>query len=462
MASSFFPGRLVKAAAVGVAFAVAFAPVAEAQNRRQVVIRDAEIEALLRDYAKPIFGAAGVASRGAEIVLVRDNDFNAFVASGRRMFVFTGTLLQAETPNEVIGVLAHETGHLAGGHVENLRNEMARTQAIGAAMAVLSVAGMVAGAAAGSAAASRAGAAGMTMGGTVAQRSLLSYKRAQELAADRAALSYLEATQQSARGMVETFRRFADQQLLSAQYVDPYAQSHPMARDRLEALETAAAESPYWEAADTAQLQLRHDMMRAKLSGFIESPSAVGRRYPSSNDSMPAQYARAIVAYRTGGTRSAVRAVDKLIARVPNYPYFHELKGQILLESAKPREAIGPLRQALALAPDAGLIQIMLGQAQLAADDPAMLDDAVANLKAGLAKEPLASIGYRHLAMAYQKQGKVAEAELATAEGLLIDGDVESAQNFAERAKAKFPRGAPGWLKADDITNYQGPERLAN
>ena len=447
-----------KALPLALAASLALAPAADAQKRRHIVIRDAEIEALLRSYAEPIFGAAGVSSRNAEIVLVQDRQFNAFVASGRRMVVFTGTLMQAETPNEVIGVIAHETGHLAGGHLENLRNEIARSQAIGVALSLLGMAGMAAGAATGYDTASRIGGAAVTMGPAVTVRSLLTYRRAQELAADRAALAYLNATGQSASGMVGMFERFADQQLLSAQYVDPYAQSHPMARDRLEQLRNSAEASRFWPATDSAELQLRHDMMRAKLSAFTEGPTAAGRRYPRSDDSLPAQYARAIVAYRTGGTRQAVRAVDDLIRRVPNYAYFHELKGQILLESGKPREAIGPLRQAVALAARTGLIRIMLGQAQLATGDSGQLGDAVANLRTGLAEEPLAAIGYRHLAMAYQMQGKVAEAELATAEGHLIDGDVETAQSFAKRAQAKLAVGSPGWLQADDIISYDPPD----
>jgi predicted Zn-dependent protease len=436
---------------------LALAPAADARNQRQTVIRDAEIEALLRDYAEPIFAAAGVSSRDADIVLVLNKEFNAFVASGRRIVVHTGTLLEAETPNEVIGVLAHETGHLAGGHLEGLRNEVARAQAIGAVVSLLGMAGVVAGATSGATSGAKMGTAFATMGPGIAERSLLSYRRTQELAADRAALSYLNATHQSAKGMVKTFERFADQQLFSARYADPYAQTHPMARDRLQQLQNAAQETPYWDAVDSDRLQLRHDMMRAKLSGFSESPSMVGRRYPRSDDSMPAQYARAIVAYRTGGTREAVRAIDALIQRVPNYPYFHELKGQALLEAGHASEAIAPLRQAVALAPEAGLIRIMLGHALLQTGNDAQLDDAVANLIHGLGSEPLASDGYRHLATAYHRQGKVAEAELATAEGLLIDGDIDSAKVFAQRAQAKFSRGSPGWLKADDIISYEDP-----
>ena len=453
--SLFAPAR--RAGPALCAAAIAFAPLAEAQNSRSIIIRDSEIEALLRDYATPLFAVAGVASRNSDIVIVQDPEFNAFVATGRRMIIHTGALMQAETPNEIIGVLAHETGHLAGGHLEGLRHEVARAQAIGAIVSILGIAGMMAGSATGSTSGTQMGSAAAAAGPNVALRTLLSYRRSQEIAADRAALTYLNATRQSARGMVTSFERFADQQLFSARYADPYAQSHPMARDRLALLETVARESPYWDATDSPELQLRHDMMRAKLSGFTESPRIVGRRYPNSDTSMPALYARAILASRTGGTRAAIAAIDGLIARVPTYAYFHELKGQILLESGNAQEAIAPLRQAVALAPNPGLMQIMLGHALLQTNDPNRLSDAVASLVAGLNKEPFDSRGYRYLATAYHRQGRTADAELATAEGLLIAGDIESAKSFAQRAQGRFSRGSPGWLRADDIINYESP-----
>lgn len=441
-----------------VAASIALPPAAQAQ-RRPSVIRDAEIESLLRDYAAPIFKAAGVGSRGAQIVILNARDFNAFVASGNRMFINTGTLSNAATPNEVIGVLAHETGHLAGGHLENLRSEIARTQAIGVVATLLGVGAMVAGAAAGSSDAARAGAAGAMAGPSVAMRNLLSYRRVQEISADRAALTYLSATGQSAQGMIKVFRGFADQQLFSKQYVDPYAQSHPMATERLAQLETAASKSQYWNAKDSPDLQARHDLMKAKLSGFLDPPATVARRYPKSDTSMAADYARAISAYRSGGSRGALKQIDALIRQAPSYPYFHELKGQALLESGKAREAIAPLRQAAALAPQAGLIRIMLGQALLATNDAGLVGDAVAQLRTGLQAEPLASGGYRHLAMALQRQGKVADAEIATAQGMLIEGDVKGAKGFAARAQAKLKAGSPGWLQADDILNYKAPDK---
>jgi len=456
------PIALRRTLAAALVLATTAASTADAQSRRQPIIRDAEIEAVLRSYAEPLFKAAGIGSRGADIVLVQDSDFNAFVASGNRMVIFTGMLTTTDTPNEAIGVIAHETGHLAGGHLQNLRNEIARAQAIGAVVGLLGMAGAAAGVMTGSEGGARAGTAAAMAGPDVALRSLLSYKRAQELSADRAALTYLTATGQSGRGMITTFQAFADQQLFSAQYSDPYAQSHPMARDRLEQLQAAAQQSPYWDAVDRPEMQLRHDMMRAKLAGFIDAPGTVDRRYPRSDKSMPARYARAIAAYRSGNARAAVKAIDALIAAAPAYPYFHELKGQILLETGKAAQAVAPLRQAAGLAPRAGLIRILLGHALLSTGDDALLGDAVAQLRSGLELDPIASIGYRHLASALQRQGNVAEAELATAQGLLIDGDIASAQMFAQRAQAKLKRGSPGWLRADDIIAAKAPDSSTN
>ncbi len=443
-----------------IAFGLTFSPLtANAQRRQAKLIRDAEIEALLRDYAAPIFKAAGIGSRGAEIIIVNDRSFNAFVVSGNRMFINTGTLLTSETPNEVIGVIAHETGHLAGGHLQNLRNEVARAQAIGAIATLLGVGAVIAGAASGSDTGSRAGGAIAQAGPQLALRTLLSYRRAQETAADRAAITYLNATRQSAAGMIKTFRLFADQALFSQQYVDPYVLSHPMPTERIGQLENIAAKSQYWASKDPPALQLRHDMMRAKLSGFIEGPSRVDRRFPRSDKSAAAAYARAIVAYRTGGIRGAGRQIDRLISQAPNNPYLYELKGQALLEGGKAKAAIAPLRKAVSLAPRAGLIRILLGHAQLETGDKSMLAPAVENLSSGLRDEPLASVGYRHLATAYARQNRVAEAELATAKGYLIDGQLKTAQTYAKRAQAKLKRGSPGWLQADDILSYKLPKQ---
>ena len=431
---------------------------ASAQGRSKKIIRDAEIEVLLRDYAAPIFKAAGIGSRGAEIVILQDRSFNAFVASGNRLFINSGTLLAAKTPNEVIGVIAHETGHLAGGHLQGLRNEVARSKAIGVIATLLGAGAAVAGAASGSSTGARAGAAATTIGPGLAQRTLLSYRRTQESAADSAALTYLNATGQSARGMLVTFRRFADQALFSKQYVDPYVLSHPMPNARISQLERLAGKSPHFDKRDPAQLQLRHDLMRAKISGFIEARGRVQRRFPRSDKSIAADYARAVVAYRRDGLRPARKRIDGLIRRAPNNPYFHELKGQALLEAGKAREAIAPLRKAVSLAPSPGLIRILLGHALLETREAKNLDEAIRHLKAGLVDEPLAAVGYRHLSVALASQGRVAESHVAIAEGHLIDGNVKAAHNFAKRAQAKLKRGSPSWLQAEQILAYKLPK----
>jgi predicted Zn-dependent protease len=450
--------RLAGTALLAVSLITA-APSANAQDRKLNVIRDAEIEMLLRDYAKPIFKAAGIGSRGADIILLQDSSFNAFVASGNRMFINTGTLLAAKTPNEVIGVLAHETGHLAGGHLQSLHNEMARARAIGVLATLLGAGAAAASAASGSSSGARAGAAATTIGPGLAQRAILSYRRTQEASADAAAMAYLNATGQSARGMLVTFRRFADQALFSKQYVDPYVLSHPMPNERISQLERLANKSPHFKKNDPAQLQLRHDLMRAKLSGFIEAPGRVQRRFPRTDKSLAANYAHAIVAYRTGSLPSALKRIDGLIRQSPDYPYFHELKGQALLEAGQAKQAIAPLRKAASLAPSPGLVRILLGHALLQSGNDKNLNEAIGNLKAGLAQEPLAAIGYRHLSTAYAKQGRIAEAEVATAQGLLIEGDIKAAHNYAKRAQAKLKRGTPAWLQADDIIAYKLPEK---
>ncbi|HEY2136653.1 MAG TPA: tetratricopeptide repeat protein, partial [Xanthobacteraceae bacterium] len=267
----------------------------------------------------------------------------------------------------------------------------------------------------------------------------------------------LAATGQSAKGMYDTFKRFADQALFASQYTDPYVQSHPMPVERIAALEEIARTSPNWNKLDPPELQARHDMMRAKLYGFLERPDAVLHRYPLSDTSMPARYARAIVAYRHGEMRDAIAQIDSLIQSQPGNPYFYELKGQALLEAGRPAEAIAPLRHALALAPNPALIQALLGQALVAANQPALADEAVTDLRAAVTRDPDISDGYEYLAMAYGRKGDIAQADLASAQAAFTRGDFKTARQLASRAKTRFPVGAPGWVKADDIASFKPP-----
>jgi predicted Zn-dependent protease len=451
------PSRLL--ALLTTAALVAASLPAHAQNNPKgpAVIRDAEIEQLLREYTQPILRAAGLAQQNVRVVIINDRSFNAFVADGRRIFINAGALMDAETPNQVIGVLAHETGHIAGGHLSRMREQLraATTQSIIGLL--LGVGAMVAASRSGNASAGQAGMAALQAPQVMIQNSLLAYVRTQEDQADRAGVKFLTASGQSAKGMHDTFKRLADQLLYSVRYIDPYMQSHPMPAERVRALEELARSSPYWDKADPPALQARHDLMRAKLFGFIDRPEAVARRYPLSDTSLPARYARAISSYRFSNPASAASQIDFLIQAQPQNPYFHELKGQALLEAGKPAEAIAPLRRAVQLSPNPTLIQIMLGQALIATNDKAHAEEAVALLEAALKREPESPEAYTQIAMAYGRRGDLAHADLASAQAAFTRGDLRTARQLAGRAKTRFPVGSPGWVKADDIASYKPP-----
>ncbi len=336
------PGKkMPKLTAVVIAAALAAAPMsAVAQPEKEKgppVIRDTETEQLLRDYTRPILRAAGLEKQNIQMVIINESVFNAFVADGHRIFVNYGAIMQSETPNQIIGVLAHETGHLAGGHLAKMREQMARAQTQMIIAMLLGVGALAASSATNSSAGlANAGAAGISAPQEVIRRTLLSYQRQQEENADRAGVKFLTATGQSAKGMYETFKRFTNDSLFAAHGADPYLQSHPMPADRVAALEEMARSSPYWDKKDDPALQLRHDMVRAKISAFMERQDTVYRRYPLSNDSLPARYAHAIATYLHGDLRAALAQIDGLIERQPNNPYFYELRGQALLEGGRP------------------------------------------------------------------------------------------------------------------------------
>jgi predicted Zn-dependent protease len=298
-----------------------------------------------------------------------------------------------------------------------------------------------------------AGAAAVAGPQEMIRRNLISYVRQQEENADRAGVKFLTATGQSAKGMYETFKRFTNESLFAAHGADPYLQSHPMPAERVAALEELARSSPYWDKKDDPALQLRHDMMRAKISGFMERQDTVYRRYPMSDTSLPARYAHAITTYLHGDLRSAVAQIDGLIQQQPGNPYFYELRGQALLEGGRPAEAVAPLRKAVQLSNNAPLIEMLLGQALVASDNKAYTEEAISILRAAVARETEAPIGYTQLAMAYGRKGDYAQADLASAQAAYLRGDNKTARDLASRAKTRFAIGTPGWVKADDIVS---------
>jgi len=442
--------------ALAVAFPILSSP-ARAQGRHIPLVRDAETEDLLRDYATPIFKVAGIASTRPDIILVNDKSFNAFVPDSGRMFINIGVLMESDTPNEVIGVIAHETGHIAGRHLAQLRSAASNAAIMSVIGMLLGAGAIAAGASSGAGGVSQGGIAAVAGAGAVGQRSFLAYRRGQEAAADKAALRYLSASGQSAKGMLTTFRRFADEQMFASKYADPYAVSHPMARDRFRSLETEAQNSKYFNKPDPDSLQFRHDMVKAKLFAFTTHPNAVARVYPRSDTSLPAQYARAIAAMKTR-RRDAVRLVDDLIRRLPNNPYLYELKGQVLLEGGNPRSAVAPFRKAVSLRPNEGQFLVWLGYALVGSNEASALPEAERILRKGVQQDPNSRIGYSQLAIAQARQGKRADADLSTAKGLMVAGDFDAAKRYAARAQKNLKRGTPAWLQADDIVSYKPPQ----
>jgi predicted Zn-dependent protease len=452
------PVAIAVALAIAASHWVAGTTLAQAQPRRPSgppVVRDAEIEQLLREYTQPLLKTAGLAQQNIQVVIINHRAFNAFVADGRRIFINAGALMDAETPNQVIGVLAHETAHIAGGHLSRLREQIqaATTQSIIAL--ILGAGAMVAASRSGNADAGQVGMAALSAPQAVIQNTLLAYVRSQEDAADRAGVRLLSQTGQSAKGMYETFKRLADQILYTAGQIDPYMQSHPLPAERVRALEGLAKASPYWDKPDPPALQARHDLARAKLFGFIDPRDGVARRYPLSDNSLAARYARAIAAYRFGNLPAAIQQIDALIQAQPQNPYFHELKGQALLEAGRPADAIAPLRRAVQLAPNPALIQIMLGQALLASNNKAFAEEAVALLEGASRREPESPDVFEQMALAYGRKGDLARADLASAQASFARGDLKTARALASRAKSRFPVGSPGWVKADDIASYK-------
>lgn len=434
---------------------LAITPV-QAQGRQSLpLVRDAETEDLLREYAKPIFRAAGLPVGQVEIVLVNDKSFNAFVPDSRRMFINIGVILEAKTPGEVIGVIAHETGHIAGNHLVRMRQAAASAQIMSVVGMILGAGALAAGAATGNSSVARGGAAAVAGGGAIGQRNFLSYRRSEESAADQAALKYLERVGVSAKGMLTSFERMADQALFAAKYVDPYALSHPMPRARFTALQSKAQKGKYFDTPEPEQLQLKHDMVKAKLLAFTSHRNSVYRAFPEKNKSLPAQYARAIASMRSEGPRKSVRKIDALIKRAPNYPFFYEIKGQALLEGGKPKEAIAPFRKALSLYPGNPQLEIWLGFALVASNDSKQLKEAKSILNRALRKDRYSMTGYAQLAIANARLGDVAGADLATAQSHMARGDVVNAQRYAKRAQQKLKVGSPAWQQADDILSIK-------
>lgn len=410
----------------------------------QSLLRDTEIEETMRDYTTPILRAAGLSPSSVDIYLVNDPSLNAFVTRGQNIFLHSGIILRSDTPNQLKGVIAHEAGHIAGGHI--VRSDYGNRSAYGAMLiaAGIGLAAILAGE-------GQAGA--LILGGSqqFGQIEALAYSRVNESAADQYAAQYMDQTGQSGQGLIDFFDQFRAQEVLSNARRYPYFRGHPLSSDRIDALREKVEESAYTHVKDTDKEQHRLEMAKAKLRGFLEGPQVVFSKYPPADQSQPARYARAVAHYRAADLRNAIREIDSLIEEEPRNPYFHELKAQILYESGQREKAIAPARKALELKPGSPLLEIALAQSLLETTDRASIDEAVALLKSALTVEQGNSYAWYTLSRAYGELGQEALAKYAVAEQAYAVGDLQRARSFAQRAQDDLPRGDPQWRRASDI-----------
>ena len=408
-------------------------------------LRDAEIENTLRGYSTPLFQAAGLNPRAIRIFLVNDKSLNAFVAGGQNVFVFSGLLMAADDPLEVIGVIAHETGHISGGHIATRGDKLEQTGTGILASYILGIGAALATGEPG------LGAAVISGGQDVAVKSLLRYTRSQESAADQAAVKFLEANQQSPRGLMEFMEKLSGQEALLPNSQDPYLRTHPLSRERIAFFRRSLEASPYREKMASPEMIDRHERMVAKLTGYLEPLRRVLQLYPESDQSVPARYARAIAYYRADDIDKAMAILDRLLAEEPNNPFFLELKGQILFTFGRLEEALEPYQEASLILPNEPTIRLALARVQLDLDQPQYNESALKNLEKVLQQEPHNSFAWKLAATAYSRTGNEAMTMLALAESALARGQYRDAVSRAKRARGLFEPNSVSWLRAQDL-----------
>lgn len=411
----------------------------------QSVLRDAETEALLRDASAPLIAAAGLRPADVRIVLIHDDSINAFVAGGQIVYIHSGLITRAGNLNELQGVIAHELGHVAGGHV--LRGQ----EAIGQASRI-SLLSLILGAAAIAAGAGEAGMALLGLGQQVAVSQFLSFSRDQESATDAAGASYLSRAGISGRGSLAFFQRLQNQEFrLAIPQENSYARTHPLNRERIAALEESYQADPAWDRGTPPALEERFLRVRAKLAGYVDEPERVLTRWPESDRTLAGRYARTFALHRSAYPERALAEADSLLAERPNDPFFLELKGQILLESGRPAEALPLLREAVARSRNEPLIAAILGHALIATEDPANFAEAERVLRIVVARDQQNPFAWHQLGVVYDRAGDVGRAHLATAERFSLINQPQLAMVNAQQAMAGIPTNTPDWIRAQDI-----------
>jgi predicted Zn-dependent protease len=405
------------------------------------VIRDAEIEDFIHRLADPVFSAAGLDTESIDIYLLRDTTLNAFVGGGQNLFINTGLIMRTATPDELRGVIAHETGHIAGGHLS--RTVEARDQAMAKTLlgAVLGMAAAVAGA-------PELGTAIMAGGMTVGQRGILAFSRGQEQAADQAAVTFLTRLNESPEGLRDFFKVLESQNLRISGGGNVYARTHPLTQDRIRFMSEQVERSPYRGRHIAGDLVEAHERTVAKLDGFLSNPQEVLRQRKS--DSIADRYARAVALYRVPDLDGSLAMIDGLIASEPQNPYFHELKGQVLFENGRVAAAVAPYRQAVRYRPGSALLRFGLARALLEGNEPGGAEEAAALLEEATRLEPDNPGAWRFLGIAYGKLGREGEASMALAEQSILVGDKDDARLYVRRAQEAVQPSDPDWIRLQD------------
>ncbi|RST31918.1 peptidase M48 [Sphingomonas ginkgonis] len=431
---------LLSRAALGLALLFAAAQPAAAQS----ILRDSETEALFADATKPLVQAAGLNPRNVNVALINDPEINAFVATGQTVYIQTGLLEAADNANQLQGVIAHELGHVTAG--DSIRAGEGMKQATG-----ISILSLVLGAAAMAAGGGEAAMGVMAAGQQAALGNLLAFTRVQETSADLAGSRFLSGAGISGKGSIAFFKKLQNQEYrLAIPQDDAYARTHPLSSDRIQTLQAIYQKDPAWNRSTDPVLEARFQRVKAKLIGYLD-PQRATQLYPETDQSVPAHYARAYAYHQGAYLDKAVAEADALLRTAPNDPYFNELKGQILLESGKPKEALEPLRLAVRNAPDKPMIAVMLGHALVETNDAKNMTEAKSVLKAAVNRDNDNPFAWYQMGVIYEHEGDEARASLATAERSNLEGDAKLALTSARRAMAGLPQGTPDYLRAQDI-----------
>jgi len=413
------------------------------------LLSDTETEKTLRSYEDPILKVAGLDPQAVKMYIVNDTSINAFVAEGQNIFVNAGLFIHLKTPNELTGVLAHETGHMAGGHLARGSDAMAKATVPMLLSMVVGVAAMIAGA-------GQAGMAIMEGGQQIAQAQFNQFSRAQEATADQMGQKFLRETHQSGEGMVHIFERMADEQARASAHPDRYASDHPADRDRVVALQNVADSSPYANVKDSPEAQHEFDMLKAKVIGFMLPVRDVLALYPVSNQSKPARYARAMAYMRQPDLKGALAQINSLVKEEPNNPYFYEVLGQTYVQMSQPEKGLAPYQKSVDILPDAPELRVALAAAQLATDRHELARSALDNLKIALQQDNDNTFAWYETAQAYSLLDNQPMADLATAERYYSASDARCLV-FAQRAEKALDKGSPDWQRANDIVAIVTP-----